>query len=194
LGIAVQDANYSRLFKFWQHSGASRDDVQTVVNANALLYLGESSDTEPVIAWLCEVASRGLEENTDKSYRSRPAFYHALSRCFLNGIERFGVVKESLERSLAELSLANGRIGEDELQTALAVSAKLNFRIPVEQCAESIIFILQSQLSDGSWESCPFYYDGRAIPEISWGSRATTTGFCIEALARYASAGGATTS
>ena len=45
--------------------------LDPVVAANALLYLGESSDTEPVIAWLCEVASSGLEENTDRWYRSR---------------------------------------------------------------------------------------------------------------------------
>jgi hypothetical protein len=181
--VVLTDVTYGRLSTFW-HAGARRDDVDSVVNANVLRYLGARRETLPVIRWLNDIATERREAETDKWYRSRPAFYHALSRCHSAGVAGFERVCDAMTQSLAEISQDDGSIGGDPLQTAMAVSALLNFGIPMQAWQRSLDYLAESQRSDGGWDAFPIYYDGRPEPQMSWSSRQLTTAFCLEVLSR----------
>lgn len=179
--IMLTGQTYGRAVTFWR-SGAARGDIDSVVNANVLLYLGDIPETERVARWLRDIALAGEEEKTDRWYRSRPAFYYALSRCYSTGHAKLGDLATSLRRSFAEIAQPNGCIGGDILQTALALCAIENFDIPMDGYVASVRYLLEQQQDDGGWDWCPVYYDGRNQPVMSWGSRAVTSGFCLQAL------------
>ena len=179
------DMNRGRAFDFW-HGGAARDDVDGVVNANVLLYLGERKGTERVIAWLEEQSRERREASSDKWYRSTAAFYYALSRCFERGIESFASVKARMVEAFDDMVAPGGQVGGDPLQTALALCAIVNFGLPADRYEKSFAYLIEAQHDDGGWGSFPFYHDGRPAPLMSFASRAVTTGFCIEALSHVA--------
>ena len=185
--VVLRDATWGRAVTFWR-SGAARGDVDAVVNANVLLYLGEREETQTVIRWLLEVARARQEDATDKWYRSVPAFYYALSRCVANGIESVRSAGAHLDSRYSPMTSADGRIGGDALQTAMAVSSLVNFAFPLATYAHSISYLLDAQSEDGGWGSFPVYYDGRSDPRIAWSSRSLTTALCIEALALHEAA------
>jgi hypothetical protein len=179
----LSDITWGRLHTFW-HAGARRDDVDSVVNANVIHYLGRGAEAERVVPWLREIIRRGNEESSDKWYRSRSAFYHAVSRCHASGIPGLSDIAEPMLLSFESVTSSNGMIGADSLQTAMALCAIINFDQPLDQHAASFRYLESQQQSDGGWGAHPIYHDGRPSPQISWSSRAVTTGFCIEALAR----------
>ena len=185
LNIVLGDVTAGRMFAFW-NGGAARGDVDSVVNANVLAYLGETRETEPVVDWLLEIARTGEERQSDKWYSSVAAFYYAVSKCHARGIMRLGSAMAFFDRALEGMVHADGRIGADVIQTAIALCARLNFRMSMDEYAASIRFILDEQADDGSWDSCPIYFDGRDQPRITHGSRVATTGFCVEVLSRLA--------
>lgn len=179
----VGDVSWGRAVSFWR-GGAGRGDVDSVVNANVLLYLGEREATEPVIEWLLDIARSSREDRTDRWYRSVPAFYYAVSRAFARGITRLAPAGESLDVRYSSLAHPDGRIGDDPLQTAMAVCSLMNFGHSPDTYRRSIEYLTACQLGDGGWESFPIYFDGRPVPQVSWGSRSVTTAFCFEALVR----------
>ena len=181
--IVLTDITPGRLFSFWR-AGARRDDVDSVVNANVLRYLGIRPETARVIPWLRDIAERGGEESSDKWYRSRAAFYYAVSRCHASGIPGLSDLSDRMLKSFASVTAPDGMIGADVLQTAMALAAIINFDAPLGGHEKSFRYLASSQMDDGGWGAHPIYHDGRPQPQISWSSRAVTTGFCIEALAR----------
>jgi hypothetical protein len=176
------DLNYKRLIVYWRTCSSRRDDLEPVVNANALLYLGDRAETRAVINYLVEIAATG-SEHTDKYYRDAYAFYHAASRCYAHGIEELAPLKKTIEKHLVSDS-SDGRIGPTVLHTALALCACLNFGLWNSHTDAAVSFVLKSQMPDGGWPYAPFYYDGYPSPLIEFGGRSLTTAFCLEALAR----------
>lgn len=179
----IGDITWGRAVSFWR-AGASRGDVDSVVNANVLLYLGERDVTEPVIERLLDIAESGHEDRTDRWYRSVPAFYYAVSRAYARGIDRLAPAGERLDSRYASLGHPDGRIGEDSLQIAMAVCSLMNFGHPPAAYERSLEYLAGTQESDGGWAANPIYFDGRPVPQIAWSSRSVTTAFCIEALVR----------
>ena len=179
----LSDSTYGRLVTFWR-TNATHGDIDSVVNANVLLYLGERSETQQVILWLLATAEAGREEESDKWYRSRAAFYYAVSRCYAEGIDQLEGAKEAFGQALSTITHKDGQIGNNALQTSLAACAMMNFGFPVEAYTPSLGYLSRTQQTDGGWESFPLYYAWRSGPIASFGSRAVTTGFCLEALAR----------
>lgn len=178
----LSELNYERLVVYWRTCASRRDDLEPVVNANALLYLGDRAETRPVIKYLLEVAATG-SEHTDKYYRDAYAFYHAASRCYSHGIEELAPLKELFEKHLVSDS-GDGRIGPTVLSTALALCACLNFGVWNSHADAAVSFVLETQMPDGGWPFAPYYYDGYPKPLIEFGARSLTTAFCLEALAR----------
>lgn len=182
--LMLREQNYERTFVFWRGSGAVRDDIEPVVNANVLLYLGNSPETDPVVAYLLRTAEGG-QEREDKWYNDEHAFYYAVSRCWRRGIKGLDSLKPVMQSRFAANARPDGRIGANELQTALAACAMLNCGGEQPLLDGAIRFLLDTQAHDGSWIFQPFYYDGRTVPLTGWGSRELTTGFCVEAIARF---------
>jgi hypothetical protein len=177
------DINLARMTVFWKTTEARYNDVDAVVNANALLYLGVCGANRPIIEWLERIVRDGNEAVCDKWYRDPYTFYYALSRNHHRGVASFSeVIEVILSRITAGIGL-DGRIGDHVLQTALAVNSTLNLGESPAYLTAAVDYIAEMQRDDGSWESHPLYYGGPRCA-TSWGSKELTTGLCLEALAR----------
>jgi len=80
--------------------------------------------------------------------------------------------------------MPSGIIGDNVLDTSLAICTMLNFNYLGPELEPAIGFLLNEQKKNGSWAKRGFYYDG---PKklVSWGSEELTTSFCLEAIWRY---------
>jgi hypothetical protein len=191
----LRDLNLARMTVFWKTTEARYDDVDAVVNANVLLYLGACQDTRAVTEWLIEIIHDGTEAVCDKWYRDRYSFYYALSRNHHRGVSSFSGTIGNIVSRMEAASSPDGKIGEHVLHTALAVNSMLNLGVCPSYFDAAVDYIAGAQDEDGSWESKPLYYGGPQL-STSWGSPELTTGFCLEALARvrHQSSTGTTTS
>jgi hypothetical protein len=178
-----KDLNLAGMSVFWKTTEARYDDVDGVVNANVLLYLGQCAATRAVTDWLVQIIHDGGEAVCDKWYRDRFSFYYALSRNHQAGISPFSGTIGNIVSRLKAATCADGRIGDHVLHTALAVSSLINLDVYPAYFDAAVDYIAAAQREDGSWESKPLYYGGPKLA-TSWGSPELTTGLCLEALAR----------
>jgi len=170
---------------FWTNNDLSPKDVASVVNANVLLYLGDCSATAGVSDYLHDVLRSDREADSDQWYRSRFAFYYAVSRCAYAGIRSVEpLIDRIVERVLAAAS-ADGSIGADALDTAQAVCALQNCSRSGTEIDAAVEFLLSGQSAEGGWPIAPFYFGG----DMQFGSEEVATGFSLEALARYTAVG-----
>jgi hypothetical protein len=173
-----------QLRRFWTSNKLSAKDVACVVNANVLLYLGDMPATKRVSEYLVNVMRRH-EEAHDPWYRSKFAFYYAVSRCAQVGVRSVeATLEEVVARTLAAAN-TDGSIGANELETGLAACTLQNCRRSPVELEQAVTFLVAAQCSDGSWPIAPFYYDGQPDPVERWGSEELVTAFCLEALLRY---------
>ena len=181
----LREATWQRLLVIWKVSEASYDDVDGVVNANVLRYLGGGASSAPVIAWLQDVILQGRESECDKWYRDPYTFYYAVAQCIRAGVDGFPSIGPQVKARLLSMSREDGCIGHNPMHTALSlcvISSLSPDAIPDAQ--HGIEYLLSTQSSDGGWDSAPHFYGGPQ-KSVSWGSRELTTGFCLEALSRY---------
>ena len=174
------DLNAGRAFGFWKRTSARRDDVDCVVNANVLLYLGERPETRAVVDYLLRILDSGAEATCDKWYHDPSVFWYAVSRAYAAGVVSLGDGQEVILRRIAERERPTA---ENDLRTALHACSFLNFRQQNPALESAIEYLVSAQQHDGGWASSPFY-GGPAMASV-WGSRELTTGFCVEALSRY---------
>ena len=169
---------------FWYKMACNRTDVDAVVNANVLFYMGETENSPYVVDYLLNIIANKQEATCDKWYRNVFTVYYFISRTYHSGISGLKPAADAItERVLKQLK-PNGSIGESVLDTALAVCTLLNFNYNKPELIPVIEFLLNSQADNGSWAKRGYYYDGpKKI--VSWGSEGLTTGICLEALARY---------
>ncbi|MDB9315599.1 phytanoyl-CoA dioxygenase family protein [Spirulina sp. CS-785/01] len=179
--------NYITLGKALSHSEqlwqlTDKDDICCVVNTNVLLYLGESTQTEQSLKYVIDTVLSGKEEERSAFYNHKLSFYYMLSRAYCNGVTALGTVKTPVIAKVSSLQKADGSFG-NELLTALAICTFLNFNHIVPSLDKAIQFLLNTQKADGSWPRISMY--GGQLDKDFFGSEALTTGFCVEALARY---------
>jgi hypothetical protein len=168
------------LHVFFKTTAARRHDVDAVVNANALLYLGDFPDRDIVIDYLLDVLRHRRESECDKWYSNHFVIWYFFSR----SLSRVSEAKEMISRRISDAVPTNA------IDRAMAINALLNCgQAPP---AESIARLVDAQLEDGSWPRAALYFGGRLRRGISfgpriapfWGSAELTTAFCIEALSR----------
>ncbi|HEV3001352.1 MAG TPA: hypothetical protein VGW75_11485 [Solirubrobacteraceae bacterium] len=169
--------------KLWTTTPAFPSDVDGIVNANVLAYLGEGPHAAPVVARLTEVFRAGEEGRCDSWYRGPFTFYYAVTRTRLRG---FDPIADELCARIRAAAAPDGRIGDGPLDTALAACALCNLGAEPELRERACDWLARVQAPDGSWPAAAFYYAGpREDPPLPrWGSPELTTGFCLEALAR----------
>ena len=148
-----------------------RDDVDPVVNANAVLYLGERPDTVPAIEFVIDTV---LHEPAARSlyYEDALALYYAVARAYRHSSPRLSVLAEPIVSRI----LAREPDGFNPLQAAMAASALLTFAPASSLAGRLVRRLLDAQRDDGGWDAYPFYN--------VWGSEELTTGLCLEVLAR----------
>jgi hypothetical protein len=172
-----------RLYYFWKLLEPTRQDVDCVVNANVLLYVGEAPETRPVIDYLIDVLRRGEGGGGDRWYANHFMLDYAVSRNFHAGISSFGGVRDESVARIVNAIQSDGSVG-GVLNTALAACALLYWRSSPPELERAVRFLLAEQRADGSWPRASLYYSG---PKklYGWGSEELITGFCLEALLHY---------
>jgi len=172
---------------FWNRMECGPDDVDAVVNANVLYYLGLNEHTRPIIKYLLDIIAGGGEGDCDKWYRHPLSVYYFISRNCLNGALPKDELAPVLVERIAAKAAPGGRLGESALHTALAASTLLNLGVHGPLLDEAMAYLLSSQQPNGSWPRWRLYYGGPSLVN-GYGSEEITTAFCLEALARYRAA------
>jgi hypothetical protein len=168
---------------FWWKHEATRTDVDAVVNANVLFYLGLSSETRPVIDFLMNIIVAEIEENSDRWYKNPFNLYYFISRNYKK-MKELEPVREIIVQRILRSYNVNGSFRSSALETALAISTLLNFDHIDDRIANSIKFLLDSQQPSGCWDRHIFFYSGPS-KAVGWGSEEICTAYCIEALEAY---------
>lgn len=169
---------------FWHKVEASRNDVDGVVNANVLYYLGNIPETQPIIAFLLGIIANKQEGNCDLWYRDVFFVYYFFTRCYYAGTQQLEPMRQSIIDRILAQAQPDGRLGHTLADTAWAVCSLLNLGSKPPELAAAVQYIVQAQLPTGEWPRWLLYYGGPK-KVVGWGSEEMTTGFCLEALARY---------
>lgn len=169
---------------FWFKVEASKKDIDAVVNANALYYLGESKKTLPIIDLIINVITQEKEENCDLWYREPFIVYYFFSRNYYKGILKLEPIVEPIIKRLLSKVKPDGRIGDTILDTAWAICTILNFNYKCDELKHAVDFLIKNQSENGCWPRWIAYWGGPQKLK-GWGSEELTTGFCLEAIARY---------
>jgi hypothetical protein len=170
------------LYFFFRRTSAKPFDVDAVVNANVLHYLGALPETRPVVDHLLNVLRENREKTCDKWYDNPFVVWYFFSRALCGVAPEAG---EIIGRKIAEAKPAN------VLEHALGVCSLLDWNRTA-----AIEPLLRSQQESGAWPAAALYHGGRtrrrdgsfAEPHPDtprWGSEELTAAFCIEALARW---------
>lgn len=171
-------------FYTWVRDPDRPNDLDCVVNANVLLYLGENEDTKGTCQYLNTIVSDHQEDNCSPYYPDRLSFYYMLSRSYFNGISCLQVSRDPVVERVISAQKDDGSFGND-LFTALAVCTLLNFDNQSPSAHKAVKYILNAQMENGSWSKSVFFIGPAPSPYLYFGSEELTTAFCIEALARY---------
>jgi len=166
-------------YRFFRYTTAEVGDVDAVVIANVVIYLGDCEETRPAIAHLLEVLHANGEMMSTKWYESRFTVWYFFSHALRD------IAPEAGEMIVPRIEAATPR---NALELAVAMSTLLLWnRVP------DIQPLMDAQLESGAWPRAGFYHMG--LKRISpnefrptppwWGSEALTTVFAVEALTRY---------
>jgi hypothetical protein len=155
------------------------DGVDVVVNANALLVLGDHSAVAPIVAWVQRVLVDGTAAATDRWYQGELPLFYAIARGVEHGVQALAAAAD-LVREKAQRVDASGLT---PLETALLASTVAILGGPLVGLDAAAGALTAAQAEDGSWPARAFYYSG-FNRDLAWGSAELTTGLCVEALSR----------
>lgn len=172
---------------FFQTTVCSRDDVDAVVNANVIHYLGAGDHVSPVTEWLKAIIKEGRETQCDRWYDKPCVIRYFISRSLRKLAPE---ARPLMEARLAEVVPTCCETAQD---TALTACALLDWELTPHALIQTI---LAAQAEDGSWQRQALYNGGRTQradggfadlgPDTPyWGSTGLTTAFALEAIARY---------
>jgi hypothetical protein len=170
-------------FHTWLLSSHAQD-VSCVINAHVLLYLGDGPHARRVVDYLVDVVRRDEETDCDAWYPGPVIFHWALSRCAHAGIPGLDEIREEAVGKVLSWAQADGSIGRDAFQTALAALMLHNWRSIEPALRRACAFLLATQRPHGGWPRGDLFHG--VTRDNTWGSEELTTGFCVEALARLA--------
>jgi hypothetical protein len=171
-----------RRMNFWRLTPAAPWDVDCVVNANVLHYLGDRAAARPVADHLVQALEDGRAGCCDKWYRNACAFYHAVSRAFASGVTALEPMRDPLARRAEEALARIEDLAAAEI--ALAVCALLNVGHRGAALDTGVTRLAETQRADGAWPAFALWWGG-PTRYYGFGSEALTTGLCVEALARF---------
>lgn len=161
-------------FFFYRHTGEVHD-VDAVVNANVVIYLGDREETRPAIEHMLAVLRSHREMQSTIWYGSRFIVWYFFSLALRE------IVPEAGEMIMPRVEAATP---VNALELALRASTLLLWnRVP------DLGPLIEAQLPSGAWPRAGFYHMGRRRLEPHpkppwWGSEALTTLFAVEALSR----------
>ncbi|PWS29205.1 hypothetical protein DHW03_05115 [Pedobacter yonginense] len=168
---------------FWLKYEVGRNDIDAVVNANTLFYLGLNEKTKPIINYLIGILTENKEAHSDKWYKNPFSIYYFVSRNYPN-VQQLEPVKEMIVDRIYKQIDANGMFGTCAFENALAILTLINLRHTDFQLEIAVNQLLNIQSETGCWKRHIFFYAGPS-KTVGWGSEEIITAFCIEALVSY---------
>lgn len=164
----------------WRDSEATPDDVDAVVNANVIRYLGPDHAPREAVDWVLDIVRSGKEATSDSWHRNSTTMYASVADGFRAGIAEFGqlgpVVVERITNWISSVA------SPAPLDVAQALLAVQGFDGPAALQHRLAERLLGSQRADGSWVRSVFYYGGPA-EVFGWGSESLSTATALRALA-----------
>ena len=162
-----------------------RRNVDLVVNANIIAYLGDHPETKNAQRWVeTLIRENRPARNFDGSPTLSPGYpysvtaYYATARARIYAKPAFADLGPTMVDRIMDCRDAAGEFG-NTLLSAQAVSA-LNMlgRLESREAERSLELFVDTQRLDGSWPE----FLAWDIPSIGFASEALTTAFCIEAI------------
>ena len=157
------------------------DDVDPIVNANAVLLLGEGEITKPAIEYLIRSFPEARDGEFSQYYWDKLILSYMIARAFRHSAPSLGALKDPI-LSHVQTRVQSGELFHHPLSAAMAASVLMTFDNYGSLLDVLVDTLVRLQGEDGSWKQQPFY---TGVPGYWWGSRELTTAFCVEALARY---------
>ena len=167
-----------KTYRFFRDSTAELGDIDAVINANVVIYLGNCKETQAAIAHMLEVLRANGEMMSTKWYESPFTVWYFFSHALHE------ITPEAGEMIVPRIEAESPR---NALHLALAAST-----LRLWKQAPDVQPLLDAQLPSGAWQRAGFYHAGlkRVSPNEFqptppwWGSEALTTLLAIEALSR----------
>lgn len=161
-----------------------RNDVDAIVNANVLFYLGYEKNTQAIVPYLINVILEHKEKDCDKSYGNPFTVYYFIARNYGSGIEQLEPVKIPIIERILKSTKKDGSFGDGVFDTALAISSLIDFGYQGNELVAASQFLVKNQKESGEWLRWTLYYSGKK-KELCWGSEEATTAFSLEALGKF---------
>lgn len=168
---------------FWMRDDINRGDIDPVVNANVIAYLGHTKDTERAINFIVDLIVNKAENNADNWYKNPFVFYYFIARLVPLNITPVVALKSVIEQRIVEEAKKDNYFFNCDLYMAMAASSLIMLGSKNELIKNIIQKIISLQAETGCWKRHAFF----TIPtkKFFWGCEELTTALCIEALHLY---------
>jgi hypothetical protein len=186
VAIFEEHRDASGLFQTWFHVGANHDganDVDSVVNANVLCYLGARPSTMEAAEYLVDLVLTGRECGSYRYYVDSAALHCAMARA-MDAVPRLRRCERVLIGKLRERVAAPAGALLPIAQSLTALALRGVALVP--ECASSLDWLLAAQMTHGSWPEEACYAGPEPGRRLSawYGSAELSTVLCLEALLR----------
>jgi len=146
----------SGVFKTWVRK-EQQNDIEGVVNANVLLYLGENEKTTPACNWIVKAILEGRDDDILHYYSDKAVLFYTLSRAYDQHKLKCVKKDKPLIIELVRKDLEKYKKDKDYLNLAFSLNALLNFGLNKNDLQKYVEFFLNGQNKDGSWDSSLFF-------------------------------------
>jgi len=182
----IENRNEAGLFYTWVGSAALANNVDSVVNANVVFYLGDRDVTKSACRYLIDIIKSGHEGDSYHYYLDNMTLYYAVSRAYARGTSSLSGAREAIIEKVLQSSKDDGSFG-NELATACAVCSLANFEYDdVTRLRDAARYLERQQRADGSWRRAAMWVAMLHQLDVYFGSEELTTALCLEALTHVA--------
>lgn len=178
------------------------NDIDAVVNANILTYLGSTNQIEKskgrtgAEKLINYQINRGRWSRAGMYYPNKYHFHYAVSRSMLAGKEKISVNGKAILAHLLDTQFPDGHFEsrrkvnkKDILQstvyglTSLLNLKELGYNVPKEHIDLTMNYLLKHQNEDGSWSGGVFFSGGTVVRNVlHFKSEAYTTALMVLAM------------
>lgn len=178
----LENRNEAELFYTWVGGAAVENDVDSVVNANVVFYLGDRAETRSACRYLIDTIKSSREGDSYLHYLDEMTLYYAVSRAYAHGASSLGGARAAIIEKVLQRSNDDGSFG-DELATACAICSLANFEYDgITRLRDAARYLEEQQSAIGSWRRVAMFFQ----PGRYYGSEELTTALCLEALTHIA--------
>jgi hypothetical protein len=164
-----------KIYKIYE---LAKRDIDGVVNANVLIYLGENDPS--VCSFLNQLVK--TDQPFSIHYPSKLAFFYTLAKAYKNKITCLEKSREKIVKSVLSFFKPDGSFG-NELETALALNTLLDFSYFGKEIERGMESLIKRQKKEGCWKKRVLFLG--PFPYRYYGSEELTTGFVLEVFQKY---------